>query len=99
MNSGGNTSWKAIRIHGPDARELLGAERLAALYRFQNGELADDHGIVDTLREAEVVAPDHVDWTSFPVLAALEAVTRDELFRLRTLILGASPVSPTVPRM
>ena len=100
MNGGVKTSWKAIRIHPPgSSSELSGAERLAALYRFQNGELAAGHVLADAARGAEVVGPDQIDWTTFPVLAALEAVTTDELFRLRSLILGGPPAERTLPQV
>jgi hypothetical protein len=89
MTRGGKTCWKAIRVLGAGAegrRELIAAERLAALYRFQNGDASPGHRFLDGHREAELHHPDQVDWATFPVLAALEAVTYDELRRLRMLL-------------
>jgi hypothetical protein len=98
MNRGGKTIWKAIRVRGPgDAGELVAAERLAALYHFQNGERAPGHCFIDALREAEVTDPAEVDWSSFPVLAALEAVTCDELRRLRLLLRGSAADAQAAP--
>jgi hypothetical protein len=82
--------WKAIRVQGPGAgrdelRELTASERLAALYRFQNGEVSADHCFVSAAG-VEVTGPGDVDWDTFPVLAALEAVSRDELRRLRHIL-------------
>jgi hypothetical protein len=37
-------------------------------------------------REVVLTDPGEVDWDKFPVVAALEAVTRDELSRLRSLL-------------
>jgi hypothetical protein len=66
----------------------VAGERLAALYRFQNGERWPDHCpllLIDA-GDAELTDPAQIDWENFPVLAALEAVTRDELRRLRRLL-------------
>jgi hypothetical protein len=96
MRSGGKTSWKAIQVHyaGRGRGDLDAAERLAALYRLQNGESAADHGVayfVEGRRETFVTDPGEIDWDSFPLVAALEAVTRDELGRLHRLFdLGKS---------
>ena len=93
MIRGGKTCWKAIHVRrqlqGPgvgrdELRALDAAERLAALYRFQNGDVSPDHGFVS--RGVEVTDPGDVDWETFPILAALEAVTRDELCRLRRIL-------------
>jgi len=92
MMRGGKTCWKAIRVHGPgrhELRELEAAERLAALYRFQTGEVPADHcftRMVDGRSGVEVKDPAEIDWDTFPVLAALEAITRDELRRLRHIL-------------
>ena len=93
MNRPSKTSWKAIRVRRPGAVDLLrdvdAAERLAALYRFQNGDAGSDHAFLRSSpehAEAHVTDPAEVDWETFPVLAALEAVTRDELRRLRRLL-------------
>ncbi|APR87750.1 hypothetical protein A7982_13099 [Minicystis rosea] len=56
------------------------------LYRFQNGEEPRDVRLVDPLREVVVTDPGEIDWTHFPVIDALEAVTRDELRQLRSLL-------------
>jgi hypothetical protein len=100
MTHGGKTCWKALRVRGPtgagrsDRHELHGSERLVALYRFQNGEGAD-HAFGcsiggDGRREVVVTDPGQVDWDSFPLVAALEAVTHDELSRLRSLLRSPS---------
>jgi hypothetical protein len=64
-------------------------ERLAALYRFHNGEAPAEVRFfaVDTA----LTDPDAIDWTTFPMLDALEAVTRDELARLRALVPEGAP--------
>lgn len=105
MTRGGKTCWKAIRVHGPgrdELRELEAAERLAALYRFQTGEVPADHCF--TRGGLEIRDPAEIDWETFPVLAALEAVTRDELRRLRRILradndggLPASDEEPIAP--
>jgi hypothetical protein len=100
MIRGGKPSWRTIRVQGPAAsrdelRELDTSERLAALYRLQIGQAPSDHcffTLVDGQRRATVGDPADVDWDMFPVLAALEAVTRDELRRLRH-ILRADPAN------
>lgn len=90
MNCGGKTCWKSIHVEGPSGGGALDAtERLAALYRFQNGERTGDLRFVRGGLDGQVTDPAEVDWDTFPVLAALEAVTRDEIRRLRTL--GAEP--------
>ena len=89
MNRGGKTCWKAIQVQGKSGgRPLDAVERLAALYRFQTGEGSTDLRFVrgGPLAKAEVTDPADVDWDAFPVLAALEAVTWDELRRLRSLL-------------
>ncbi len=90
MTRGGKTCWKAIRVLGagaPGQGALAGADRLAALYRFQNGEPSPGHRFfVEGAREGEAVDPEQFDWSTFPVFAALEAVTRDEVRRLRSLL-------------
>ncbi len=47
-------------------------------------------------RDARVTNPAQVDWDRFPVLAALEAVTTDELRRLRQLLVEGDD-DPTAP--
>jgi hypothetical protein len=90
MIRGGKTSWRGLTVHrtGEGQEGLLdGSERLAALYRFQNGD-AGDHAVVvgEGRARVEVTSPADVDWDAFHVLAALEAVTRDELRRLRRIL-------------
>ncbi len=110
MSRGGQTRWKAVRVfapgggHGERERELGAAERLAALYRFQSGDAAADQRFVvgvEASREAPLTDPAEVDWSGFPVLAALEAVTHDELRRLRRLLrsdwIALNPVPPGPP--
>jgi hypothetical protein len=75
--------------------ELSRPERLALLYRFQNGEAPLELRLVDPVREAVITAPAEIDWSHFPVLEALEAVTRDELHRLRTLLRADTTPTPT----
>jgi len=85
------------RAHG--CPELAGAERLAALYRLQTGEPGAVDGFAYFVHgrcDAPVTDPGQVDWDRFPVLAALEAVTTDELRRLRE-ILADSDDDTTVP--
>jgi hypothetical protein len=97
-------SWKLIQVcgattRGGELRRLEGAERLVALYRFLNGEPSEDQlsaPVVDGRHEL-VGAPGSVDWDGFPVLAALEAVTSDELRRLRGL-LAADPTYARLER-
>jgi hypothetical protein len=92
MIRGGKTGWRALEVlrTGPgQVGELDAGERLAALYRFQNGVADDDHAfiaITEGRSRVEVKSPADVDWDAFPVLAALEAVTRDELRRLRRIL-------------
>ncbi len=89
MNRGGKTCWRAVQVQGPAGGRVLGAsERLAALYRFQNGERAAEHTFVriaEGHRRAEITDPSDIDWEEFPLLAALEAVTYEEIRRLRSL--------------
>ncbi len=66
--------------------------------RLQSGEAPADHRFLAEGR-SEVVDALDVDWDGFPMLAALEAVTRDELrHRLRRLLhtdwMALSPVPP-----
>jgi len=95
MTSAGRIGWKAVRVLGTGAStdaaqpaQLVGNERLAALYRFQSAGRSPGHRFyaADVKRETEIVEPDQVDWSGFPVIAALEAVTYDELRRLRMLL-------------
>jgi hypothetical protein len=89
MRSGGKACWKTILLETPGGggdAELSRPERLAALYRFQNGEAPVDVRLIDPHRQAVVTDPGDIDWTHFPVVDALEAVTRDELNRLRSLL-------------
>ncbi len=91
MMGGTKPSWRLLQVCGVSARGELctldGADRLVALYRFQNRERVDDQLFrrVDG-REELVVDPSAIDWDAFPVVAALEAVTRDEVRRLRGLL-------------
>jgi hypothetical protein len=91
MIRGGKTSWRALTVQRTGEGQgghLDGSERLAALYRFQNGDAGGDHAFVlgEGRARVEVDSPADVDWDAFPVLAALEAVTRDELRRLRSIL-------------
>jgi len=93
MTSAGRVGWKAVRVLGTgpssDASPLAGPERLAALYRFQSVGRSPGAAFfvtADGKRDLEIDHPDQVDWTGFPVIAALEAVTYDELRRLRLLL-------------
>jgi hypothetical protein len=92
MIRGGKTSWRGLEVRRTGEGQvghLDGGERLAALYRFQNGEAVGDHVFVasgEGRARVEVKNPADVEWDTFPVLAALEAVTRDELRRLRRLL-------------
>ena len=93
MTSPGRVGWKAVRVlaagPSPDASPQAGPERLAALYRFQSVGRSPGHAFfvtADGKRDLEIDRPDQVDWTGFPVIAALEAVTYDELRRLRLLL-------------
>jgi hypothetical protein len=90
MRGGEKTCWRSIRFeaHGERASEPWPSrqERLAALYRFQMGQALSDVRLVDAGGTREVTDPAQIDWTHFPVLDALEAVTRDELHRLRSLL-------------
>jgi hypothetical protein len=104
MSGGGKTSWRDLAVHSP-ASEALGApERLAALYRFQTGEAPPGLSVsVGSAGDVEVIGdPADVDWAGFPELLALEAVTREELRRLRSLLradLSMPPEElPTPPR-
>jgi hypothetical protein len=106
MSRGGKACWKAIRVYGPHGpggahglRELGATERLVALYRFHSGERPTDHRfLLEGGREPDLTDAAAVDWEAFPMLAALEAVSCDELGRLRRLLrtdwIAASPVPP-----
>ena len=106
MRSGDKAPWKTMLLQTPGAARVAcsdvpRAERLAALYRFQNGEASAGRRFYDPDLQAEVTDPGQVDWTHFPVIDALEAVTRDELQRLRSLlradaVSGPGP-TPTPP--
>jgi hypothetical protein len=96
MSRGGKSSWKTLRVHGSDRSELGASERLAALYRFQNRETLADVRFVDEAEQATITDPEQIDWATFPVILALEAVTREELQRLHSLFhpdaqLGRAP--------
>jgi hypothetical protein len=91
MNGGGKTSWKKVQVHGSGRGELRAEERLAALYRFQNREPQADLCFIDAPRDARVADPAEIDWSSFPLIHALEAVTHEELRLLRSLLEGARP--------
>jgi len=97
MRSGGKACWKTILLEGPGqgAEEPHRQVRLAALYRFQNGEAPAGLRFVDPSRAAAVTDPAEIDWTHFPVLDALEAVTRDELRRLRALLSAEATPTPS----
>lgn len=98
MRSGATTCWRAILFQTAGTeqrRELPRGERLAALYRFQNGQTLADLHPVDPGRCAEITDPAEIDWTDFPVVEALEAVTKDELAQLRSLLhADAAPTPP-----
>lgn len=102
---GEKACWKTVLLEAPETSpsalpELSRHERLAALYRFQNGQPLADLRLVDPARRAELTDPAQIDWTHFPVVDALEAVTRDELRRLRSLLraeassAGRAPTPP-----
>jgi hypothetical protein len=108
MRSGDKALWKSMLLRAPGeaaSADVPRAERLAALYRFQNGEAPAGRHFYDPDLKAVVTDPGQVDWTAFPVIDALEAVTRDELHRLRALLraepgraeLGSKPATPTPP--
>lgn len=107
MHRGDKALWKTMLLEtpGPGASgDVSRAERLAALYRFQNGEAPSGRHFYDPALQSEVTDPGQVDWTHFPVIDALEAVTRDELQRLRALLRadavatpGGEPARPTPP--
>ncbi len=92
MNGGPRTCWRDIeaRLAEPGDRDpsagVPRARWLAALHRLQNGEALGALRLVDPARSAPVTDPAEVDWTGFPVLEALEAVARDELRLLRSLL-------------
>ena len=102
MRCGEKALWKTILLQAPGeaasgacgtngaaaatAPNMSRAERLAALYRFQNGEAPPGGHFYDPQHQAEVTDPGQIDWTHFPMIDALEAVTRDELQRLRSLL-------------
>jgi hypothetical protein len=95
------TSWRSIEARPTEPGEGDGATGvsrsrwLAALHRLQNGEALGGLQLVDSAC-APVTDPASVDWTGFPVLEALEAVSRDELRRLRSL-LDETPLPCTTP--
>lgn len=99
MRGGEKTCWRAIQLEAPTTSvgELSPSrqERLAALYRFQNGQQPTDVRFVHVGEHAsgtrEVTDPAQIDWTHFPVIDAMEAVTRDELRRLRSLLRADAP--------
>lgn len=106
MRRGGKPSWKILLLRPTSASgcgELSRSEWLAALYRFQNAEAPSDLCVVDPMRDVVVTDAAEVDWTHFPVVEALEAITYDELRRLRSLLstdcASPAPVSafPTLP--
>jgi hypothetical protein len=92
MIRGGKTGWRTLTVQRTGEGQvghLDGGERLAALYRFQNGDAGGDHAFLapgEGRARIEVKSAADVDWDAFPVLAALEAVTRDELCRLRRIL-------------
>ena len=89
MRSGGKACWRTIQLEiagGAVTGEISRSERLAALYRFQNGETLPDLRLVDPHACEVVTDPAQIDWAQFPVVSALEAVGRDELCRLRALL-------------
>lgn len=92
MRSGSKACWRNIRLEdagggeGVERVERSRHELLAALYRFQNGEALTDLRLVDPHAREVVTDPAQIDWAQFPELSALEAVTRDELHRLRALL-------------
>ncbi len=91
MNGGGKTSWKKVQVHSTGRGELRAEGRLAALYRFQNGEPQAALCFIDGPRDARVTDPAEIDWSAFPLIHALEAVTHEELSRLRSLLESARP--------
>lgn len=99
MRSGGKACWRTLLLESPGDGEgtLSRHERLAVLYRFQNGETPRHVRLVDPQRKAVVTDPAEIDWTHFPVLDALEAVTRDELRQLRCLLHTDGTPSPAPP--
>jgi hypothetical protein len=95
MNGGAKTSWRSIEAQPIDPTDApAGVSRgrwLAALHRLQNGEALGGLRLVGRghghdAHTAVVTDPAEVDWTGFPILEALEAVSRDELRRLRSLL-------------
>ena len=92
MSGGTRTNWRALRVVGLTAGR---SERLAALYRFQNGEASPDLALafVDGANEVFVTDPAEVDWSGFPLIDALEAVAADEIRRLRNLFGAGGPAS------
>ncbi len=100
MNGGTGTHWKAIRVEGAATSR---SARLAALYRFQNGEALEGVELVDEVKGAVVTDPGAIDWTGFPVIDAFEAVIRDELERMNSLFDDGAPgrlrrPAPQAPR-
>jgi hypothetical protein len=102
MKGGAKTCWRKIEARPvePTEREVrVPRDRwLAALHRLQNGEALGGLQLVDPARAAAVTDPADIDWTGFPVLEALEAVARDELRLLRSLLDGGLPPCAPPPR-
>jgi hypothetical protein len=99
----GKTSWRNVQVFaaanvGGEGEKLDLNERLVALYRLQNREDTRElfYGSLDDGRHAPITDPADIDWDRFPVLAALEAVTFDELRRLRGLLRTDSDFPPAL---
>lgn len=96
MRSGGKACWRTIQLEiagGELPGDLSRAERLAALYRFQNGEAPPELRLFDPHAREVVTDPAQIDWAQFPLVSALEAVGHDELSRLRALLRADSSAS------
>jgi hypothetical protein len=89
MSGGTLMHWKAIRVEGAAPGRTA---RLAALCRFQNGDLPEGVSLFDEAHAA-VTDPGAIDWAGFPVVDALEAVVRDELERMNHLFRAGGPAS------
>jgi hypothetical protein len=98
MNGGAKTCWRDVEARLVDGDARVPRTRwLAALHRLQHGEALSGLRLVDPTSKAAVTDPAEVDWTGFPVLEALEAVARDEIRLLRTLLdEGTHPSAPAV---
>ncbi len=100
MSRRGQTSWRAVHVCGHDGasqlRQLSGTARLVALYRLQTGEAGRELCFTRPGEDGPVLGAPDVEWDGFPMIAALEAVTFDELRRLRGL-LGAEVTSQASP--